>query len=81
MLDSTGLAVVDLAANVYRCKVIAVCATEDKSSLVRDRGAWATVTFGQQNLQAQVKKVTEGAGVSLIIDSVGGELFTEVLKW
>ena len=76
-----GLAAVDLAANVYRCKVIGVCATEDKSTLVRDRGAWATVTYGKQDLAAQVKKVTGGKGVSIIIDSVGGELFNEVIKW
>ncbi len=76
-----GLAVVDLAANVYRCKVIGVCATEDKASLVRDRGAWATVTYGKQDLAAQVKKVTDGQGVKIIIDTVGGELFSEVVKW
>lgn len=76
-----GLAAVDLAANVYRCKVIGVCATEDKSSIVRDRGAWATVTYGKQDLAAQVKTVTGGKGVSIIIDSVGGDLFKEVTKW
>ena len=76
-----GLAAVDLAANVYRCKVIGVCATEDKASLVRDRGAWATVTYGQQDLAAQVKKVTDGKGVKIIIDTVGGDVFIDVIKW
>jgi NADPH2:quinone reductase len=75
-----GLASVDLAANVYRCKVIAVCSSDDKSALVRDRGAWATITFGKQNLAAEVKKVTDGLGVSIIIDSVGGDVFNQVIK-
>lgn len=61
--------------------MIAVCATQDKSSLVRERGAFATVTYGQQDLALQVKKVTDGAGVSIVIDAVGGDIFTEITKW
>ncbi|CAG7835161.1 unnamed protein product [Allacma fusca] len=75
-----GMACVDLAANVYRCKVIAATTSEERSSAVRDRGAYATVTLGKQNLKNQVDKVTEGQGVSVIIDCIGGDVFKEVIK-
>lgn len=79
---TTGLATVDLASNIYRCKVIALCASEDKASLVRERGAWATVTYNKQDLLREVRTVMDSEeGVPLIIDSVGGEVFSEAVKW
>ncbi|OXA64133.1 quinone oxidoreductase-like protein 2 homolog [Folsomia candida] len=75
-----GLAAVDLAANVYRCKVIAVCANDERASIVRDRGAFATVVMSQQDLITEVNKITDGKGVKIIIDTIGGESFKKVVK-
>ncbi|XP_059473784.1 quinone oxidoreductase-like protein 2 homolog [Neocloeon triangulifer] len=75
-----GLAAVDLAANVYRAKVIGVCGTEDKASLVREKGAWAALTYKPEHLRAKVKEITEGKGVRVIFDAVGGHVFEESLK-
>jgi NADPH:quinone reductase-like Zn-dependent oxidoreductase len=76
-----GLATVDLAANVYRCKVIAVCETSDRASAVRDRGAFSTIIRGKQDLVAMVKKATGGEGAKIIIDTVGGDMFRDIVKW
>jgi len=76
-----GLAAVDLAANVYRCKVIAICETSDRASAVRDRGAFSTIIRGEQDMVAEVMKNTEKLGAKIIIDTVGGEMFKEVCKW
>ncbi|XP_065331865.1 quinone oxidoreductase-like protein 2 homolog [Cloeon dipterum] len=75
-----GLAAVDLAANVYRAKVIGVCGTEDKASLVREKGAWAALTYSPQHLRAKVEEVTVGKGVKVIFDAVGGHVFQESLN-
>jgi len=75
-----GLAAVDLAANVYRCKVFAVCSTGERASVVRDRGAFATIVASQQDLVSEVKKLTSGKGVMIIVDTVGGDMFKEVVK-
>ncbi|KAI9564456.1 Quinone oxidoreductase-like protein 2-like protein [Daphnia sinensis] len=75
-----GLAAVDLAANVYKAKVIGVCGTEDKASLVRDKGAFASLKYQAKNLRSKVMEVTEGKGVSIIFDAVGGDIFNESLK-
>lgn len=76
-----GLAAVDLAANVYKAKVIGVCGTEDKASLVRDKGAWAALKFNAADLYNKVMEVTNKKGVGIIFDAVGGEIFEESLKW
>ncbi|CAG0892507.1 unnamed protein product [Cyprideis torosa] len=75
-----GLAAVDLAANSYMCKVIGVCRTEDRSALVREKGAWAALSFDKSHLRKKVKELTSGAGVDLIFEAVGGEVFDAALE-
>jgi len=61
--------------------VIGVCGTEDKASLVRDKGAWAAITYSPKHLKAKVDEVTERKGVRVVFDAVGGDVFLESLKW
>ncbi|KAF4524933.1 hypothetical protein B566_EDAN013896 [Ephemera danica] len=75
-----GLAAVDLAANVYRAKVIGVCGTEDKAELVREKGAWAALTYNPKNLKDKVNEVTEGKGVRVVFDAVGGQIFQDAIN-
>ncbi|XP_046400680.1 quinone oxidoreductase-like protein 2 homolog [Ischnura elegans] len=75
-----GLAVVDVAANVYKAKVIGVCSNEEKAALVRDRGAWAALTYDPKAMLKTVNEVTNCKGVSVVFDTVGGEIFEESLK-
>ncbi|XP_058829482.1 quinone oxidoreductase-like protein 2 [Topomyia yanbarensis] len=42
-----GLAAIDVAVNVYKAKVIAICDTESSSDLVREKGAYKTVSMGK----------------------------------
>ncbi|XP_063225757.1 quinone oxidoreductase-like protein 2 homolog [Bacillus rossius redtenbacheri] len=66
-----GLAAVDIAANVYKAKVIAVCESEDKADTLRGKGAWAALKFSPKDIKKKVQDVTEGKGVDIIFDSVG----------
>ncbi|XP_043213259.1 quinone oxidoreductase-like protein 2 [Amphibalanus amphitrite] len=75
-----GLAAVDLAANVFKCQVIAVCGTEDKASLVREKGAFAALGFHREHLKKKVRDVTGLKGIKVIFDAVGGEVFEEAIK-
>lgn len=75
-----GLAAVDLAANVYKCKVIAVCDTEDKASLVREKGAFSALCFQKKHIRDRVEEVTEGRGADVVFDAVGGDVFSECIK-
>ncbi|XP_069674554.1 quinone oxidoreductase-like protein 2 homolog [Periplaneta americana] len=75
-----GLAAVDIAANVYRAKVIAVCDTEDKAALLRDRGAWAALTYSPKDIIKKCAEVTNGQGVKIVFESVGKDVFNSILK-
>ncbi|KAK2722439.1 hypothetical protein QYM36_002840 [Artemia franciscana] len=76
-----GLAAVDLAANVYKAKVIGVCDTEEKASIVRDKGAFAALKFDPKHLRDKIKDYTGKKGIKIILDAVGGDLFKEALKY
>lgn len=75
-----GLAAVDIAANVYKAKVIGVCGNEDKADLVRQKGAWAALMYKKKDLLATVNDVSEGRGAKIIFDAVGGERFFDLLE-
>ncbi|XP_076039930.1 quinone oxidoreductase-like protein 2 homolog [Oratosquilla oratoria] len=75
-----GLAAVDLACSVYKAKVIGICGTEDKADLVRQKGAWAALKYNKKHLMNKVNEVTDGRGVDVIFDAVGGDIFSETLQ-
>lgn len=76
-----GLAAVDIAANVYKAKVIAVCGTEDRACLVRDKGAWAAFTFrGDKILKEEVSKISNGKGADVVYEAVGGDIFRSAME-
>ena len=53
----------------------------DKTSLVREKGAWAALKFKPDTSRRKVMEVTDNKGVGVILDAVGGEVFNESLKW
>ncbi|KAK7603555.1 hypothetical protein V9T40_003554 [Parthenolecanium corni] len=76
-----GLAAVDIAANVYKTKVIGICGTEDKSTLVREKGAWTAFSFRNDKIvKGEVDKISEGKGVDVVFEAVGGEVFKSALE-
>jgi NADPH2:quinone reductase len=58
--------------------VIGVVSTEAKAALARENGAAHTV-IGHDNLAAEVKRITGGAMVPVVYDSVGKATFTASL--
>lgn len=58
--------------------VIGVVSTEEKAALARAHGAAHTV-IGYDNLVAEVKRITGGAMVPVVYDSIGKETFTTSL--
>ncbi len=58
--------------------VIGVVSTEEKAALAREHGA-EHVIIGHQNLAGEVKRITGGAMVPVVYDSVGKDTFTASL--
>ncbi|XP_038113234.1 quinone oxidoreductase-like protein 2 [Culex quinquefasciatus] len=68
-----GLAAIDLAVNVYKAKVIAICDTESSSDLVREKGAHKTVSMNK-NYTKLFKNIADAMGdkkAKIAYDAVG----------
>lgn len=74
-----GLAAVQLA-KVMGAKVIAAASTEAKLAVCSQYGADAIVNYSDDNWREQVKVLTEGQGVDVVYDAVGGHYAEPALR-
>ncbi|XP_074859031.1 quinone oxidoreductase-like protein 2 [Carettochelys insculpta] len=75
-----GLAAVDVAANIFKAKVIAAAGSDHKCSLALQKGAAHSVNYTHGNLKEEVKKLTDNRGVDVVVDAVGGDVFKVALQ-
>jgi NADPH2:quinone reductase len=68
----TGLAAVQIG-KAMGAKVIAVASSEDKLALAKKNGA--DILLGYDNLKDELKKVSDGKGVDVVFEVVGGDVF------
>jgi len=71
-----GSAAIVLAKFAGARRIIAVTGAPQKSQRLRDLGATDVLNWREQDVPAEVRKLTRGAGVDLVLDHVGGALFT-----
>jgi NADPH2:quinone reductase len=74
-----GLAALQIG-KALGARVIAAASTQDKLELCLSQGADATVCTGEPDWPAKLRELTEGRGVDVIYDSVGGEVTDASLK-
>ncbi len=55
--------------------VIGTVSTEEKAELAREAGADEVILYTEQDFEAEVKRITDGAGVNVAYDSVGKSTF------
>lgn len=72
-----GSAVCQLAA-AHGARVIAVVSTPAKAQVARAAGAHDIV--GVDDFRDEVRRLTEGRGVDVVVDPVGGDRFTDSLR-
>src|SRR5687767_9363739 len=53
---------------------------EAKAAVARAAGAAATIDYGAQDFEAEIKKLTNGRGVDVVYDSVGKDTFDKSLN-
>lgn len=74
-----GLAAIELG-KFLGARVIAAASSEDKLELCRERGADETINYSEENLKDRAKALTDGKGVDVIFDSVGGDYAESALR-
>jgi NADPH2:quinone reductase len=72
-----GTATIQVAKG-YGARTIAVVSTEEKAAIARAAGADDTVLL--DGFRDSVKELTGGRGVDVIVDVVGGDVFTDSLR-
>jgi len=59
---------------------IATASTEAKLELARQLGADETINYATQDFEAEVKRLTNGSGVQLALEAVGGEVTEKSMR-
>ena len=79
----TGLAAVELG-KLMRARVIACASSAEKIAFARKHGADDGIDYSTEDLKDALRRVTEGRGVDVIYDPVGGayaELALRAIAW
>jgi len=66
-----GLAAIEIG-KALGARVIACASSEDKLAVCRSHGADATINYATEDLRERIKALTEGRGVDVVYDPVGG---------
>jgi NADPH:quinone reductase len=61
-------------------RVLATVSTEEKASLAREAGAAEVILYTRDDFETEVKRLTGGAGVQVVYDSVGRSTFAKGLN-
>ena len=74
-----GLGAVEIG-KALGARVIAAASSDERLAAARAHGADELVNYGTDDLKAQIAALTDGRGVDVCFDPVGGPLFDQVLS-
>ncbi|MHB0851031.1 NADPH:quinone oxidoreductase family protein [Stutzerimonas nitrititolerans] len=74
-----GLAAVEIG-KAMGARVIAAASTNEKLKIARKAGADELINYSEASLRERLKELTDGQGVDVIYDPVGGKLFEEAFR-
>ncbi len=74
-----GLAAVDIALSLG-CTVYAVVRGDDKVNFLKTRGCKHVIDSSKASFKEVMKKLTNGEGVNLVIDPIGGDVLDDSLR-
>ena len=74
-----GYAAVDLA-KAMGARVIAAASSDEKLAFAKRGGADETINYSAVGLRDAIKELTDGNGVDVVYDAVGGELAGQALR-
>lgn len=74
-----GSAAVEIAKTMGAV-VIAAASNDEKLEFCRELGADETINYATENLKDRTKEITEGRGVDVVYDPVGGDLSEQAFR-
>ena len=71
---TSGIGTMAIAlGRLFGLQVIVTCGTDEKCAAAMELGAAAAINYRTQDFVAEVRRITSGAGVSVVLDMVGGD--------
>jgi NADPH:quinone reductase-like Zn-dependent oxidoreductase len=77
--SSMGLLAIQLAKALGAALVLATTTTPEKAGQIMAAGADLVINTQDENLAEKTTEATDGAGVDIVLDHVGGQLFADLL--
>jgi NADPH2:quinone reductase len=74
-----GIASIELA-KALGARVIAAASSADKLATCRAKRADDVINYREQNLRDEIKRITGGKGVDVVVDPVGGDYAEQALR-
>src|SRR5690606_15414450 len=74
-----GLAAIEIG-KILGARVIACASTDAKLAVCREHGADETINYATEDMRARVKALTDGNGVDVVYDPVGGAYSERALR-
>jgi NADPH:quinone reductase len=74
-----GLAAVEIG-KLMGARVIACASSDEKLAVAREQGAELTLNYARESLREGLRRLTDGKGVDVLYDPVGGELADPALR-
>ncbi len=74
-----GIAAVELG-KIMGARVIASASSDDKLAVCKKYGADALINYSTQNFRSIINEITNGQGVDVVCDPVGGNLSEQALR-
>lgn len=74
-----GITAVELG-KAMGAKVIAAASSDEKLALAKQKGADLTINYNNDNLKETLKALTDGRGVDVVYDPVGGDYSEQALR-
>lgn len=69
-----GTAAIQLA-KIFKADIYATCGSEDKRAFLNNMGVFHVINYRQQDFAKEIRRLNQGGGVDLVLDSVGGSTF------
>ena len=77
---AVGNATYQLAKALGASKVVSTAGSKAKAEQARERGYDNVVDLSAESLAQGVRRLTDGAGIDVVIDAIGGTITSEALK-
>lgn len=74
-----GIAAIQIGA-ALGARVIACASSEEKLAVCRQHGATDTIDYAHDDLRERIKQLTDGKGVDVVCDAVGGPYTEPALR-